>query len=175
MTRDLLAADAGIRAAYAERFAHVLVDEFQDTNPLQNELLELLARDNLFRVGDEHQSIYGFRNADVGVFRQHHEAAAAAGRAESLTLNFRSRGEVLDAVDLVFGGLWGERFEPLRAARSGGAAPSRAWSCSWWTARRSAGTSACERKARSRSAPACARPPRGARPRPACSPSASTS
>ena len=52
----------------------MLVDEFQDTNPLQNELLELLARDNLFRVGDERQSIYGFRNADVEVFRSHHAA-----------------------------------------------------------------------------------------------------
>ena len=62
--------DAGLREAYAGRFAHVLVDEFQDTNPLQNELLELLARDNLFRVGDENQSIYRFRNADVGVFRE---------------------------------------------------------------------------------------------------------
>ena len=47
----------------------MLVDEFQDTNPLQNELLEQLERDNLFRVGDENQSIYGFRNADVEVFR----------------------------------------------------------------------------------------------------------
>ena len=44
VARDLLAGDAGLREAYAERFEHVLVDEFQDTNPLQNELLELLAR-----------------------------------------------------------------------------------------------------------------------------------
>ena len=58
----------------------MLVDEFQDTNPLQNELLDLLERDNLFRVGDERQSIYGFRHADVGVFREHGERAAAEGR-----------------------------------------------------------------------------------------------
>jgi ATP-dependent exoDNAse (exonuclease V) beta subunit len=114
VTRDLLAADAGIRAAWAGRFSHVLVDEFQDTNPLQNELLELLSRDNLFRVGDENQSIYGFRNADVRVFREHHDAAREAGRAESVTVNFRSRGEVLDAIDLTFSRLWGEAFEPLR-------------------------------------------------------------
>ena len=118
ITRDLLANDAGIQEAWAGRFTHVLVDEFQDTNPLQNQLLELLARDNLFRVGDENQSIYGFRNADVGVFREHHAAAQADGRAESVTVNFRSRGEVLDAIDLTFSRLWGEHFEPLRE-RSG--------------------------------------------------------
>jgi ATP-dependent helicase/nuclease subunit A len=113
--RDLLRDQPGVREAYAGRFAHLMVDEFQDTNPLQSSILALLERDNLFRVGDENQSIYGFRNADVGVFREHHEAAAAAGRAESVTANFRARREVLDAVDLGFRRLWGERFEPLRA------------------------------------------------------------
>ena len=56
-----------------------MVDEFQDVNPLQSELIGLIARDNLFRVGDENQSIYGFRHADVYVFREHREPAAAAG------------------------------------------------------------------------------------------------
>jgi ATP-dependent helicase/nuclease subunit A len=106
---------AGLREQYAERFVHVLVDEFQDTNPLQNELLEQLGRDNLFRVGDERQSIYGFRHADVGVFRGHWERAARDGRAESITVNFRSRGEVLDAIDLAFERTWDD-FEPLREA-----------------------------------------------------------
>jgi ATP-dependent helicase/nuclease subunit A len=114
--RDLLAGDEGLRDAYAGRFVAVLVDEFQDTNPLQNELLALLSRDNLFRVGDENQSIYRFRHADVGVFREHWERALADGRAESITVNFRSRGEILDAVDLTFERTWGERFEPLREA-----------------------------------------------------------
>ena len=94
---------------------HVLVDEFQDTNPLQNDLLEQLGRDNLFRVGDERQSIYGFRHADVEVFRGHWEEAAGEGRAESITVNFRSRGEVLDAIDLGFERTWDD-FEPLREA-----------------------------------------------------------
>ena len=116
ITRDLLSAHEGLREAYSSRFEHVLVDEFQDTNELQNELLELLARDNLFRVGDENQSIYRFRHADVGVFRRHWESADAEGRAESITVNFRSRGEVLDAIDLAFERIWGERFEPLREA-----------------------------------------------------------
>ena len=94
----------------------MLVDEFQDTNRLQNELLALLSRDNLFRVGDENQSIYGFRNADVSVFREHWEEARRAGRAESITVNFRSRGEILDAIDLAFERTWGDGFEPLREA-----------------------------------------------------------
>ena len=114
IARDLLTGD--LREQYASRFAHVLVDEFQDTNPLQNELLELIGRDNVFRVGDERQSIYGFRNADVGVFRDHWARAVADGAAESITVNFRSRGEVLDAIGLAFERLWGERYEPLREA-----------------------------------------------------------
>jgi ATP-dependent helicase/nuclease subunit A len=116
VSRDLLAGDEGLREAYSSRFEHVLVDEFQDTNRLQNELLGLLSDENLFRVGDENQSIYRFRNADVSVFREHWEEARAAGRAESITVNFRARGEVLDAVDLAFERTWGEAFEPLREA-----------------------------------------------------------
>jgi ATP-dependent helicase/nuclease subunit A len=115
IARDLLAGNAGLREQYAPRFAHLLVDEYQDTNPLQNELLELLGRDNLFRVGDERQSIYGFRHADVDVFRGHWARAAEADGAESITVNFRSRGEVLDAIDLAFERTWAD-FEPLREA-----------------------------------------------------------
>src|SRR6478672_10374817 len=73
--RDLLRDAAPLRAAVRERFAHLMVDEFQDTNPLQNELLDLVSDGNLFTVGDEHQSIYGFRNADVSVFRERRDAA----------------------------------------------------------------------------------------------------
>ena len=62
--RDLLT-DPGARRAWAERFALIMVDEFQDTNRLQLDVLESLARDNLFAVGDEFQSIYRFRHADV--------------------------------------------------------------------------------------------------------------
>ena len=113
VARDLLKAHQGVRDQYRDRFTHVMVDEFQDTNPLQNELLGLLERGNLFRVGDERQSIYGFRHADVRVFRSHLAEARAQGRAERMTVNFRSRGEVLDAVDLTFEGLWGDDFDAL--------------------------------------------------------------
>ena len=112
LARDLLRSDDGLRERYMERFSHVMVDEFQDTNPLQNQLLELLERDNLFRVGDEHQSIYGFRHADVTVFQGHAEEAEREGRIERLTVNFRSRASVLDAIDLAFGRVW-DGYEPL--------------------------------------------------------------
>ena len=52
----------------------------------------------------------------MSVFREHWEEARAAGRAESITVNFRARGEILDAIDMAFGRAWGESFEPLREA-----------------------------------------------------------
>ena len=80
--RDLLAADPADRRRWAERFALIMVDEFQDTNRLQLDVLEALERDNLFAVGDEFQSIYGFRHADVTIFRERRAALgeAACGR-----------------------------------------------------------------------------------------------
>ena len=128
MARDLLKADAGLREHYANRFEHVMVDEMQDTNPLQNEILELLERDNLFRVGDERQSIYRFRHADLELFRRHRADAQAAGRAERIGVNFRSRGEILDAIDLTFGGLWDD-FDALREPEGARAEPPRRQPC----------------------------------------------
>ena len=122
---ELLERHEGLRDQYAERFSHVLVDEFQDTNRLQNALIAKLERDNVFRVGDERQSIYGFRHADVEVFREHWERAAAEGRAETVGVNFRSRGEVLEAIDACFGHTWSGHFEPLREAEDARAEPAR--------------------------------------------------
>ena len=122
---ELLERHEGLRDQYAERFSHVLVDEFQDTNRLQNALIAKLERDNVFRVGDERQSIYGFRHADVEVFREHWERAAAEGRAETVGVNFRSRGEVLEAIDACFGHTWSGHFEPLREAEDARAKPAR--------------------------------------------------
>ena len=144
VARDLLARDEGLREAYSSRFEHVLVDEFQDTNRLQNQLLGLLSRDNLFRVGDENQSIYRFRNADVSVFREHWQEAREAGRAESITVNFRARGELLDAIDLPSSAP-GTRRSSRSARRPGRGSPLRrsspASTCWWWTAAATPGRS----------------------------------
>jgi ATP-dependent helicase/nuclease subunit A len=85
-------------ARTSERYRFFLVDEFQDTNPVQRVLLERLALSkgrrpaNLFIVGDRKQSIYGFRGADVDVFRQMTATLLAAGGVEKpLQLNFRSQ------------------------------------------------------------------------------------
>jgi ATP-dependent exoDNAse (exonuclease V) beta subunit len=113
--RDLLRAHPEIREREQARFRSILVDEFQDTNRLQTELVELLrGRDTeVFFVGDEFQSIYGFRHADVRVFRERREAAETL---LPLTLNYRSRPEVLAAVNELFGSHFGDEFQELAAA-----------------------------------------------------------
>ncbi len=115
--RDLLRADADLRRREAWRFRAIMVDEFQDTNRLQCELIDLLAAEGtgeLFFVGDEFQSIYGFRHADVGVFRER-RAAAGAGLL-ALTRNYRSRPEVLAAINHLFASDFGDEFQPLTAS-----------------------------------------------------------
>src|SRR4051794_12741236 len=114
LARDLLKAHPALRAGVRARFTHVMVDEFQDTNPLQNELLDLVSGgENLFTVGDERQSIYGFRNADVSVFRERRDVARAEGRDARLAVNFRSRPELMEALNSAFAGVFGEEFAPL--------------------------------------------------------------
>ena len=104
--------------AYRARFSHLLVDEFQDTNRLQLRLIEALRgpRTELMTVGDELQSIYGFRHADLEVFRAQRRAVEASDEAAAMELsgNFRSRPEIVGAVDAVGEQLLGEAFHPLR-------------------------------------------------------------
>lgn len=116
--RSLLQERADVREAWAERFELLMVDEFQDSSPRQLQVLATLDRDNLFTVGDELQSIYGFRHADVGLFRERRELLSKNGASLALTRNFRSRPEVLAAVERVFAGRMGEHFAPLVPARS---------------------------------------------------------
>jgi len=114
---------AEIGEAYRRRFRHLLVDEFQDTNRLQLRLVEALRGpgSELVVVGDELQSIYGFRHADLDVFRRQRELAEAREDAELMALsgNFRSRPELVGAFNLLGERLLGERYRPLRV----GAAP----------------------------------------------------
>ena len=85
-------ARGGARGAGRERFELLMVDEFQDTNPRQLAILRALDRGNLFTVGDELQSIYGFRHADVEPLpRAPRRARASAAASLALTRNFRSR------------------------------------------------------------------------------------
>jgi ATP-dependent exoDNAse (exonuclease V) beta subunit len=109
---------AEIGEAYRSRFRQILVDEFQDTNRLQLRLIEALRgpKTELVVVGDELQSIYGFRHADLEVFRRRREEIDRRADAELMRLsgNFRSRPEVIGAVNLCGEALLGEAYTPLR-------------------------------------------------------------
>jgi len=109
---------AEIGEHYRSRFRQILVDEFQDTNRLQLRLIEALRgpKTELVVVGDELQSIYGFRHADLDVFRRRREEIDRRTDSELMRLsgNFRSRPEVVGAVNLFGEALLGSAYTPLR-------------------------------------------------------------
>ncbi|HXY84641.1 MAG TPA: UvrD-helicase domain-containing protein [Gaiellaceae bacterium] len=115
--RDLLRENDAIREREQLRFRTIMVDEFQDTNRLQCELVDALVGERegkeVFFVGDEFQSIYGFRHADVHVFRERRDATE---QVLPLTLNYRSRPEVLGVVNHLFAADFGDEFQPLAAS-----------------------------------------------------------
>ncbi len=125
--RDLLKNDAQVLERERLHFRSLMVDEFQDTNRLQCEIVDLLAGEvgaassagaagveELFFVGDEFQSIYRFRHADVDVFR---ERRSQSGVVLDLTLNYRSRPEILGVVNHLFEQDFGGDFRPLATER----------------------------------------------------------
>ncbi|MGH2909411.1 MAG: UvrD-helicase domain-containing protein, partial [Solirubrobacteraceae bacterium] len=118
LTRRLLAGQPALRSGYAERFHAIMVDELQDTNRVQLQLIEAIARGNLFTVGDAQQSIYGFRHADVELFRERGRRLERTGARETLRTNFRTRPEILDVLNLGFAAAMGEEFTPLGAGRA---------------------------------------------------------
>ena len=95
-----------VRKEYQERFHEVMVDEYQDTNHIQERMLELLSNGhNRFMVGDIKQSIYRFRQADPKIFNEKFYSFAQDSEEGQLILlkeNFRSSSEVLDATNDVF-------------------------------------------------------------------------
>ncbi len=110
-----------LRKRLASETRLLLVDEFQDTDPLQAELVRALCDGKiqdgkLFFVGDFKQSIYRFRGADPHVFRSLSDELPAKGRLP-LSLNFRSQKGVLDFVNALFVRALGDSYEPLRASR----------------------------------------------------------
>ncbi len=121
LAQKLLQERESTRAAWSSRFELLMVDEFQDTNPRQLAILRALDRGNLFTVGDELQSIYGFRHADVSLFRARRSELREQGASLSLTRNFRSRESLLDVVNAVFAQRFAE-FAPLRAGQREGKA-----------------------------------------------------
>ena len=102
----------------ASRYREILVDEYQDTNEVQDRIFQAVSREgkNLFTVGDVKQSIYRFRLADPGIFLRKYETYRPAGEAEDgeprkilLSRNFRSREEVLSATNFIFQNILSKR------------------------------------------------------------------
>ncbi|MFP4329525.1 MAG: UvrD-helicase domain-containing protein [Spirochaetaceae bacterium] len=125
--------DKELRRYYKAKFSQIMIDEFQDNNNDQRELLFLLAEaqdveregippaaaleaGKLFFVGDEKQSIYRFRGADVSVFKGlSAELSEAGGRSLSLTRNYRSEPALIDAFNALFSRVFREHGEPYQA------------------------------------------------------------
>jgi ATP-dependent exoDNAse (exonuclease V) beta subunit len=116
--RDLVRSNDVVRRGFQQRFTHIFVDEFQDTDPLQAEILLLLAAADpsetnwravspvagrLFIVGDPKQSIYRFRRADVGIYREVCEQLERCGaKRVNLTRSFRSVPQIQACINAAF-------------------------------------------------------------------------
>lgn len=103
----LLVGSADVAGIVRGAFAEVLVDEFQDVNPLQEAIVDLVSRreprgGSLFAVGDVKQSIYGFRHAAHWLFLERAREYAQEGSTLSMRENFRSRAEIIEVVNHVF-------------------------------------------------------------------------
>ena len=118
----LLEGNADLLRRYQRRFAFILVDEYQDTNRAQFRLLELLAsgHENLMVVGDDDQSIYGWRGADIRNILDFEKSFPGA-RVVRLEQNYRSTPVILDAANRVIRENCDRKEKTLRTDRTGGA------------------------------------------------------
>ncbi len=119
-TRDALRDVPGLAERYRREFRLVMVDEFQDTNELQTSIVRLVSAGDLCTVGDEHQSIYGFRYADVENFVEYVDGMRREGAdSVSLSANYRSHADILGFVNSVFASeqLFGAGLRPLEHGR----------------------------------------------------------
>ena len=120
-TVRLLRKSPEVRSKYNERFKYILIDEYQDTNPLQFALVKYLteAQQNICVVGDDAQSIYGFRQADIRNildFEDHFQNA----KTVMLEQNYRSTQTILDAADAVISNNIGRKEKKLWTKNEGG-------------------------------------------------------
>jgi ATP-dependent helicase/nuclease subunit A len=131
---DLLVNQNRVRHQVQDSYRHILIDELQDTDPVQMKLVDALCgghltNGKLFAVGDHKQSIYRFRGADVSLFKGLRNRLSISGQL-SLTLNFRSQPAILNFVNALFAEVL-EHYEPLVSHRSQ-VAPNGVEFC--WTA-----------------------------------------
>lgn len=93
-----------IRLELKDKFNEIMIDEYQDTNDLQETFIKLLENDNVYMVGDIKQSIYRFRNANPLIFKDKYDRYSInnGGKKIDLLKNFRSREEVLYNINEIF-------------------------------------------------------------------------
>ena len=93
-----------IRNELKNYFKEIMIDEYQDTNDLQEEFISMIENDNVYMVGDIKQSIYRFRNANPDIFKNKYDNYSnhISGEKIDLNKNFRSRKEVLDNINVIF-------------------------------------------------------------------------
>ncbi|MDA3834606.1 MAG: UvrD-helicase domain-containing protein, partial [Spirochaetales bacterium] len=133
MAVDILLTNSELCSWYRSRFTHIMIDEFQDNNDLQRQLLFILAGrndtgtdsvpgpeelspDKLFFVGDEKQSIYRFRGADVSVFKSlSSQLTAAGGRSVSLQTNYRSEPGLIHTFNEIYPRIMENADQPYEA------------------------------------------------------------
>nr|WP_308695854.1 DNA helicase PcrA [uncultured Stomatobaculum sp.] len=120
-TVQLFEADADVLAYYQERFRYIMVDEYQDTNSVQFRLIELLAKKyrNLCVVGDDDQSIYKFRGANIHNILNFEKAFPGA-KVVKLEQNYRSSGNILEAANGVIQNNAGRKEKRLWTAAESG-------------------------------------------------------
>lgn len=101
-TERLFRQNANIRAEYDKKYRYIMCDEYQDTNPIQNSIINLISQDypNLMVVGDDNQSIYAFRYADVQNILSFKDVHAGC-KEFMLVENYRSTQEILDAANAI--------------------------------------------------------------------------
>ena len=124
MTLGLFAGHPEICAEYRNRFKEIYVDEYQDTNQIQEEIVAALDRGQVFMVGDVKQSIYRFRQARPEIFAEKYLQFSQGNGGEVIDLdeNFRSEPEVLDSVNTLFGRIM-VNYQPMRTRKERGNAP----------------------------------------------------
>jgi len=131
ITRNLLRNNPSVRKQLQEQFQYLLIDEFQDTDPLQAEIFWTLARDEekydpkkewhdqplvkgkLFTVGDLNQSIYRFRDASIETYQRAIESIQTQGELLDILHNFRSHPRIIKTVNEFFTKILPEQFKPL--------------------------------------------------------------
>ena len=101
---NLVKSNDKVRKELRNSFKEIMIDEYQDTDDLEEELVSLISDNNVYMVGDIKQSIYRFRNANPDIFKEKYDLYRdnEKGYKIDLNKNFRSRGEVLDNVNLIF-------------------------------------------------------------------------